>query len=411
MHVKKRWALLVVSTLLLMALGLIYAWSIFRKPLNDVFPDWTETNLSLTFTISMVMFCIGGFISGRLLSRISSRSVMFIAAALLFTGFFGASLIGATDSDGSLVRLYVCYGALCGVGVGLGYNAIVAATLKWFPDRTGFASGVLLMGFGMGGMVLGSIISALISSAGIAATFRILSATVTAVVVFGAFFVYPPKTAHAENSVNAGNNDAPIANTTDFSLIQMLRTPLFWLHFTWMIVCISGGMMVINSAAPIAMAFGASPVIGLIVSVFNGFGRVLLGFVFDRVGRNISVIMCTLWLTGGGVCLATGAFLNMSPLIFLGMPAVGLGYGGTSSVTSATINRFFGSMHYAVNFSTVNFAVIPASFIGPLLSSSLIEGSSGSYNGTFIAIVGFGLLGLLVNSFVRRRALKAGLEG
>jgi OFA family oxalate/formate antiporter-like MFS transporter len=408
-YTKKRWALLAVSTLLLLVLGLIYAWSIFRKPLNDLFSDWTETNLSFTFTISMVMFCIGGFVGGKLLSRISIRSVLLIAAALLFAGFSGASSIDASDSAGSLARLYVCYGALCGAGVGLGYNAIIVATLKWFPDRAGFASGVMLMGFGMGGMALGSIISALISSSGIVLTFRVLSMAVTVAVVFGAFVVRPPKARTAEDKADADDGGAHAANM-GFSLAQMLKTSVFRLHFTWMIVCVSGGMMVINSAAPIAMAFGAPAVIGLMVSVFNGFGRVALGVVFDKAGRNTSVASCTLLLTGGGICLTLGAFAGVPPLIFIGMSLVGTGYGGVSSVTSAVINLFFGSKHYAVNFGTANFAVIPASFIGPLFSGFLMEKTDGSYDGTFIAIIGLGLLGLLVSAMVRRCAVKAGFE-
>jgi OFA family oxalate/formate antiporter-like MFS transporter len=410
MHAKKRWALLAISTLLLIVLGLIYAWSIFRKPLNDIFSDWTETNLSLTFTISMTMFCIGGFISGKLLSRISHRSVVFIAAVLLFAGFSGASFIDVADSARSLTQLYVCYGMLCGAGVGLGYNAVVAATLKWFPDRAGFASGILLMGFGMGGMVLGSIISALISYSGIIMTFRVLSVAVTAAVIIGAFFVYPPRAAHAGNRDDAGNDGLSSAKNTDFSLVQMIATPVFWLHFTWMIFCVSGSMMVINSAAPIAMSFGAPPVIGLIVSVFNGFGRVALGSVFDRAGRNISVILCTLLLTAGGICLVAGASLDIPPLIFTGMPLVGLSFGGTPCLTSAVINLFFGSKYYAINFSMANFAIIPASFIGPLLSGLLLERSGGSYDSTFVAIVCLSLIALLTNTVVRRYAVKAGFE-
>jgi OFA family oxalate/formate antiporter-like MFS transporter len=388
---------------MLIFLGLIYAWSIFRQPLGDMFGGWTDTKLSVTFTISMSFFCIGGFLSGLLLQKLHAGYVMLVSAAMLFIGFGGASFLNPGDAGKSLIMLYVFYGVFCGLGVGLGYNSIISSVLIYFTDRPGMASGVLLMGFGIGGMLLGGVVNILTGIFGLPVTFGILSVLMASVIVIGSFFIAPLNRASpvSDRRAEADRERAtPTLNPNQYRPLRMLASPPFILLYIWVVIMVSGGLMIINSAAVIAAIFGAPAVLGLIVSVFNGVGRVLFGISFDTIGRNGSMLLdCVAMIVAGAVLFAGNASGNL-PLILIGLVLAGTGYGGMPALASASVNRFYGPENYAINFSILNSSVIFSAFIGPLVSSALTESSGGSYRSVFIAVALTGALGAALNAVI-----------
>ena len=401
MEGKKKWGLLVCGTVMLLFLGLIYAWSIFRAPFNEIYTAWTPTQLSMTFTISIICFCLGGFISGKIISVLKPKIVILISAALLFVGFFVVSGMNPRDESGSLAALYVFYGVFGGCGVGITYNAVLSSVTKWFPGKTGLASGILLFGFGLGGMILGTVVNGLIADAGIFTTFFYLAVIIAIVLVIGAFVIKMPPAAK-------GSSDG--REVKNYTLGEMLKTPSFWVFFIWELIICSAGLLVINSAANIAVAFGAAATLGLIVSVFNGGGRIVIGTLFDKKGRKISMTANTVIMVLAGIFLFTGALTGNMIFIFIGLPLVGISYGGTPSLTSAITNKFYGPKHYPVNLSIVNFALIPAALIGPLISSMLQESSGGAYNTTFIMLIVLAAVALLFNGLTTAFAKKENLD-
>ena len=374
----RKWAVLAAGTVLMLVLGLIYAWSIFRAPLSAVFPDWSPTQLSLTFTLSMIFFCIGGFVSGKLTPVIRHRGVLLIAALLLTVGFLALSAYNAGNGGTSLLLLYGCYGLLGGLAIGMGYNAVLSAVVPWFSHRVGFASGVLLMGFGLGGMALGSVVSALLGVWDLKWVFRFLGGLMLVVLVAAAFVIRPPVRA------TVASTGAEVSG--DFRTGAMLKTPAFWLFAVWMIFISSAGLLIINSAAGISVAFGGLAVMGLIVSVFNGLGRVVFGALFDRLGRVVTMAVSTGVMLLAGVTLILAAWTGSLALLFVGLPLVGIGYGSSPTITSATVTEFYGPTHYGSNLATANFALIPAALLGPLIASRLQEASGGAYTSTFVLL-------------------------
>ena len=397
MNTKFRWAMLACGTVMLLFLGLIYAWSIFRQPLSEQFPSWTARDLSMNFTISMTFFCLGGFFGGRLSKRFSPKTLAIAAAVMLFCGFFGAAqLLDPSAPDASLWVLYIFYGFLTGGGVGVGYNAIISSVTRFFPDKAGVASGVLMMGFGLGGLILGSLVSALIESNGIYSALTILSVAVPVVVVLGAFALRRPQ---------AQASGAPAAEE-GYTPMQMLKTPAFWFFEIWGILIAAAGLLVINDAVGIAAFFGAPAIVGLLVSVLNGGGRIVIGAVYDRFGRKTAQVVNTLCLTGAGVLLVAGGLLGAAALVALGLLLVGLSYGGTPTMNAAVIRGDYGDKHYPVNFSICNFQLIPAAVIGPIISSALLDGFDGSYIPAFVMIIALSLAAMVMVALLQKYPAK-----
>lgn len=144
--------------------------------------------MRLVFTLSIITFCFGGFFGAKLNERLSFRATLLVAAVLLAGGFAGTA--AAVDAGG-LPVLYVGYGVLCGAGCGIAYNTVIATVNAWFPDRVGFSSGALMMGFGIGGLVLGTAAAACIEVAGWRAVFVGLAVLIALVLVATTLVVRP----------------------------------------------------------------------------------------------------------------------------------------------------------------------------------------------------------------------------
>ena len=391
----KRWLFLGMGTLTLLFLGLIYAWSIFRTPFGELFPGWSISQLSMTFTISMIFFCLGGFAGGVLSKKLSIRARMLISAVMLLIGFFAVSMVKTDSPSSSLVMLYIFYGVFGGGGVGIAYNGVIGTLNKWFPDKVGLASGIMLMGFGLGGLVLGSVVNTMIGSMGLLPVFRVLGIAICVVCVLAALIIKAPGDGDSEalaalaGGKASGSKDA--AEAVNYSAAEMLRTSRFWFFTIWAILLNSAGLLVINSAANISVAFGGAAILGMIVSLFNGAGRIVAGNNFDRFGRFTATLVNNAFMLAAGILLTLGGMSGKYFFILCGLVFVGLAYGGCPTITSAYINKAFGPANFATNFSIANFSLIPAATIGPMISSALLESAGGSYDTNFYAIVGFSL--------------------
>ena len=405
MNTNKRWLYLCTATLTLLFLGLIYAWSIFRTPFSEIFPDWTISQMSLTFTISMIFFCLGGFVGGLMSKKLSVRVRFLISAVMLFAGFFVVSMVDPAKPASSLTMLYIFYGVFGGGGVGIAYNTVIGTLNKWFPDKVGLASGIMLMGFGLGGLVLGSVVNSMIGSMGLLTVFKILGIVIAVVCAAAAFIIKAPSAedsaalaalAEASLPASAKASAASSAGKSDYSAGEMLRTARFWFFTLWAILLNSAGLLVINSAANISVAFGGTAVLGMIVSLFNGAGRIVAGNNFDKFGRKIATIVNTAFMLAAGAFLTLGGMSGKYIFILCGLVLVGLAYGGCPTITSAYINKAFGPANFPTNFSIANFSLIPAATIGPMISSALLESAGGSYNTNFYAIIGFSAAALVM---------------
>ena len=382
---------------MLLCLGLIYAWSVFIKPLEAEF-GWLRSQTSMVFTISMSFFCIGG-IGGSLISKKKSpRLAARISAGCMLVGFLGASQID------SLGGIYIFYGVLCGFGVGLGYNAVLGLAAKWFPDKPGFYSGILLMGFGFGGMLLGAIATAQMNTIGWRDTFKLFGVGFAALLVAGAQCLKEPteKTGCSPDLKKAQKADEKIP---ELDCKQMLSRPSFWLCFLWSIILSAIGLAVIGHAVPNATIIGATMAVATaatgMISVCNGLSRILFGCIFDVLGiRKTMMIISMLFLVSISIVIASILMTNVL-LLIVGYIFIGMSYGGVPLTNAYFVLKTYGPKNYAINFSIMVLNILPASLLGPGLASEVYV-KTGMYLNVFYILFALCIVAGIIGMIIKR---------
>ena len=183
-----RWAYLAVGVIGMLFAGVLYAWSILKSPLAADF-GWGTSQLALNFTLAMCFFCIGGLLGAQMAKR-AGHKVALLAAGVLSALGFGLT---ATLSGGSVTMLYITYGVLAGLGIGIAYNVLISTVSAWFPDKKGLCSGCLMMGFGASALVLGSAADAMFHSfLGWRATYLIVGGAICLVLVLAGLLLQKP---------------------------------------------------------------------------------------------------------------------------------------------------------------------------------------------------------------------------
>ena len=364
--------------------GVFYAWSLFRVELAERFPEWSASAASLNFSLFIILFCLGGLLGGRLTAKLGQPKVARVGALFMLAGGLLFLTLGRLSAGPALWMMYLSYGGLCGLGVGMVYNANISAVGSLFPNAGGLVSGALLTGFGLGSLLMGAVVMKLAESIGFFPAFLCGVILVSAVSFLGAPLLTPAERISSGAAVAGGN---------DLTTGEMLKTPVFWLFFLWVVFMTSGGLMVINSAAAIAALFGAAAILGMIVSVFNGLSRTFIGAFCDKFGSSASMLVSNAAAILAGLFLLIAAGTGGKALMILGLVAAGVSYGCAMSMNAVVIREQFGSRNYPSNFSVVTLSGIPASLIGPFVSG-MLQDASGGYTTTFIAMIVFSLVAL-----------------
>ncbi len=392
-----RWRYAVVGCAVLLISGLVYAWSVLSGPIAAEFPQWSAAHLSLTFTIVMSFFCLGGLVGGLISGKVSPKVYLWVSAALFLAGFL------LTAEMHSPATLYIGFGVVCGFASGLSYNAALGTVGKWFPDKAGLISGILLMGFGLSSFIVGKLYQSLTPDT-VGAwrhSFVVLGIVAAVVTALGGFLLEtpaadftPPATAQRKKTyVN------PVAAELD--TVAMLKTPTMWLYYLWAVLLSAAGLVLVSQASGIAREIGAdvsagtiATVVGLI-SIFNGIGRVLFGGMFDRCGRSRTMqTVNALFLVTSAVLIA--ALKRMSfPLLIAAFILGGVSYGGVTPANAAFVSSYFGMKHYSLNLSVVVTNLLFASFGSTV--AGLLYDATHSYLSAYLMIAALAVVGIFVS--------------
>src|SRR5256886_7120145 len=217
MRTNNRWVIAIAGVFFQIALGAVYAWSVFRVPLTKQF-GWSISEVTLTFTISIFVLGFAAFFGGLWLNRKGPRIVALTGGVFYGVGVFLASFTH------SLAWLYISYGLIGGIGLGLGYIVPVAVLVKWFPDKRGFITGIAVAGFGAGALITAPIATRLIQSVGVLTTFAILGVVYFIMVAGAALFMRDPPAHYRPAGWEPSSTLAAQRAATDFTLGRALRT-------------------------------------------------------------------------------------------------------------------------------------------------------------------------------------------
>jgi OFA family oxalate/formate antiporter-like MFS transporter len=375
--------------------GLIYAWSVFVLPLEREF-GWNREQTSLTFAITMLFFSIGVVFGGALSDRKGPRFVCFIAGILTACGLLAASFTNF------LTQLYLSYGLVCGLAIGIAYNCVISAVVRWFPDHSGAVSGVLMMGFGFGGLLLGFGANRLIETFGWRDAFRILGGLAFIVIVVFSSLLRPYKTSPSSGA-SSNTKMAKVTDAQDQDWRQVLKRPQFWLLWLWYVPLLSGGLATVGHVVPLAVEKGfsgdqAAYALGLF-SILNGIGRVGFGFLSDRFGKKIllvdSILMVAAMLL---IALIAGDFMQRGFFGFLFcVTMAGLAFGGALPQASVAVASLFGLKHFGINFGLISSCLAVGSLLGPYLGG-LLRTTTGSYSLSFLFLAVLAGVGLIAGA-------------
>lgn len=389
---------LVTAVVALALAGIVYAWSVLSQPIGTQFSDWSRTELSFTFTLSMACFCLGGLVGGFVDKKLSLRIRLYLAGALFFLGTLISSRMN------SLAMLYLGYGVIMGFASGFAYNAILSSVSKWFPNNVGAVSGILLMGFATGSFVIGKLYQGIISTSTDLEIWRqcffIFGIIVLAVFLFaGSYIKLPP----AEFLKKSGTK---VSQSRDFTPAEVLKDKNAIFIYLWAIVMSAAGLAFIsqvgNMALEISPSLAASTVstVAGLVSIFNGIGRVNTGIIYDKCGYKKTMVMVFALYIIATAALIVSVFSKNFVIFTAGTIVLGLAYGGVTPMISATTNDFFGSKFYSINLAILTSNLLIASFSGTI--AGMLFDNSGSYLSTLIMMLIAVTIGFVLCIFIKK---------
>jgi MFS transporter, OFA family, oxalate/formate antiporter len=378
-----RWTIAIAGVLLQVALGAVYAWSVFRAPLMKQF-GWSISEVTLTFTITIFVVGFAAFFGGLWLNRKGPRVVALTGGFLYGLGVFLASF-----SDHKLWTLYLTYGVIGGIGLGFSYIVPVAVLVKWFPDRRGLITGVAVGGFGAGALVTAPVATRLIQSVGVLQTFAYLGIAFLVVTVIAGYFMQNPSEGWKPEGWAPTTSQASQLSSRDYTLGEALRTWQWWALWLLLFLNTSAGISVISQEAPLfqelarVTAVAAAGMVG-VASIGNAFGRVFWAWASDSITRRATFVVmfiAQIILFWAIPSITSASVLTIVTFIVL------MCYGGGFGTMPAFAADYFGSRNVGPIYGLMLTAWGFASAFGPLLIAYLRQ-VSGSYGEGLHVIAG-----------------------
>jgi MFS transporter, OFA family, oxalate/formate antiporter len=391
-QLRNRWGIAVAAVIMQICLGAVYGWSVFVKPLIAT-EHWTLTRVSLNFTLSVAFLGLGTIIGGLWQDRVGPRKVATVAGFIYGIGYILAGIAAASHSLGGM---YFGYGAIAGIGMGMGYITPVATLVKWFPDRRGLMTGVAVAGYGAGALVMSPIAARTIQAYGVPATFYGLGIVYLILVVASAQFYANPPAAYRPAGWVPTSAVQKSATKIDFTVTEAMKTWQFWLLWVLLFLNVSAGIMIISQASPMAQQLiGMTPVaaagmVGLI-SIFNGVGRVFWAWISDMIGR--AGVFFLLYAIQVVIFFSLTHIRNVG-LFSLCFAIIGLCYGGGFGTMPSFTADFFGAKFMGGIYGWILLAWGAGAIPSPILIAHVRQ-STGGY-GPAVNIIAIVMLCALV---------------
>ena len=414
-----RWLVPPAALAIHLSIGQVYALSVFKTPLVQRF-DTSETAIAVVFSIAIVMLGLSAAFGGTWMERNGPRKAMAVAALFFVSGLLVGGLGIATQQ---LWLLYLGYGVIGGIGLGLGYISPVSTLIKWFPDRPGLATGLAIMGFGGGAFIASNLSNELLQlyspgddlSGAVAPAFFTLALIYALFMTYGVLTVRVPPHGWKPEGFVARTESKGLVTTANVSARSSIRTPQFWLLWTVLFCNVTAGIGILEQASPMIRDFfpgevsvaAAAGYVGLL-SLANMSGRIVWSSTSDVIGRKPTYM---LYLGVGAVAfffLATAG--NSAVFVFVALSALIISfYGGGFATVPAYLKDLFGTFQVGAIHGRLLTAWSAAGVAGPLIVNVLIDnqrdaGVTGAdaYRPALFVMVALLVIGFVANLLVRR---------
>ncbi|WP_435869530.1 OFA family MFS transporter [Actinoplanes xinjiangensis] len=427
-----RWLIPPAALAVHLCIGQAYATSVYKNSLVQHFGT-SQTAIGIVFSIAIVMLGLSAAVGGTWVERNGPRRAMFVSASFWATGF----LVGALGiATGQLWLLYLGYGVLGGIGLGIGYISPVSTLIKWFPDRPGLATGLAIMGFGGGAMIAGpasrqlmslydpaydpSVATSVADGDALTALFLTLGIAYFVIMMFGVFNIRVPREGWRPAGWDPATvREKPLVTTADVSAANAIRTRSFWLLWIVLFCNVTAGIGILEQASPMIQDFfrgadGVSTVavsaaagfVGLL-SLFNMAGRFAWSSTSDVIGRR-PVYMVYL---GGGMILyaALAVAGHLATALFVLLAGVILSfYGGGFATVPAYLRDLFGTYQVGAIHGRLLTAWSAAGVAGPLIINGFLDAqgrpgtlTADAYRPALFTMVGVLAVGFVANLLIR----------
>ena len=404
---KKRWISLYAGFVIEALAGNGYAWSVYQMPLVEKY-GWTISQVSISYTTG---FLSGMFISllfgAKLRKLFKTRTEVFIGGML-----YGGAIFMLSQMTGQLWQLVFLHGIVGSLGVSMSYPVLIAYSQEIFPEKPGFAGGIMAAGYGLGAVIWAPLATKIYTTTGdISSAFFYLGLTFMIGMTSMSFLLFTPLEGFREQMIAEHGTSSKLSRTRVRETVynidkpELIRTPLFYMMMVTVTLGIACGGMIINQGSPIVqLKFGMTPteaaaVVGS-VAVGNTIGRFLWGAVSDRIGKVETVkILHVLQIIFMSMLLT----VSIKPLFVLALMGTTFCYGGLACILAPVTGELFGNENISANYSVAYSAYGLSALIGPLVIANIRQ-RTGEYTYGYIFAIGLSIVALFAALYIERRA-------
>ncbi len=377
------WIVTFAGTGINLALGVLYSWSVIAKALTKDW-NWTASKASLPYAVACGVFAVVMVFAGRAQDKVGPRLVASLGGLCAGAGL----IISSFASAERIFPIVIGFGLLIGAGMGLGYASATPPAVKWFPPhKKGLITGLVVSGFGCASVYISPLTNKLLESMGINKTFLTLGIAFLIGIVLLAQLLRNPPAGYIPPGMPAAGSTKHQHARHEYDWHEMIKTPQFYLLWI-MFACGSfAGLMIIGHLAKIAAkqlpGINLGFVLVAILAVGNASGRIIAGFISDKLGRTRTILLVS--LSQAAVLFLFTKFTS-TPLLILGSFAVGFNYGANLSLFPSTTADFYGTKNLGVNYGLVFTSWGVGGVFGGMVAGKIVD-ITGSYNPAFTVAV------------------------
>ncbi len=369
---RERYRILIAGVIIQFCAGIIYMWSVFKQPVADHL-SWDASASALTSSFMLVAFVAGILVCGRIMDIIGPKKTCIAGSIMMSLGILASSFVTASDP----YLIYVTYGIIGGFGVGTVYTCTVSPIQKWFFDKRGFATGIMVGAFGFSLVIFAPLANYLLANVGVPSTFQVFGIAFLIICTICAFMITnPPENYVPKPGVNSANTQK------QYTPKEMLRTKAFYL-ITLSLFFVLPAYFILN---PLFMSLGMDrglteslAVMGVMITgICSASGRLAITWMSDHIGRMVALFLI-IGLTLLGVVLVIFAE-GLMFMVCLAM--IAFAFGGAAGIYATVTSDHFGTKNMGSNYGFVMLGFGAAALIFPFISNAL--STDGDYTTAFM---------------------------